>query len=55
MGLFDKLSSKDEKVKLTKEEAFAAVSLATIVADGTRKASGRTSIHFRSDNGGRGS
>jgi tellurite resistance protein len=34
MGLFDKFSSKDEKVKLSKEEAFAAVSLVAIAADG---------------------
>ena len=34
MGLFDKFSSKDEKVKLSNEEAFAAVSLAIIAADG---------------------
>ncbi len=32
MGLFDKFSSKDEKVKLSKEEAFAAVSLVAIAA-----------------------
>lgn len=34
MGLFDKFNSKDEKEKLSKEEAFAAVSLASIAADG---------------------
>ncbi|MCX6650553.1 MAG: tellurite resistance TerB family protein [Methanomassiliicoccales archaeon] len=34
MGLFDKFGSKDEKVKLSKEEAFAGVSLASIAADG---------------------
>jgi len=34
MGLFDKFSSKDEKVMLSKDEAFAAVSLASIAADG---------------------
>jgi tellurite resistance protein len=34
MGLFDKFGSKDEKVKLTKEEAFVAVSLASVAADG---------------------
>ena len=34
MGLFDKFSSKDEKVKLSKEEAFAAISLVAIAADG---------------------
>ena len=35
MGLFDKFGSKEEKEKLSKEEAFAAVTLATIAADGT--------------------
>lgn len=34
MGLFDKFGSKEEKEKLSKEEAFAAVSLVTIAADG---------------------
>jgi len=34
MGLFDKFSSKDENVKLSKEEAFAAVSLVSVAADG---------------------
>ncbi len=34
MGLFDKFSSKDENVKLSKEEAFVAVSLVSVAADG---------------------
>ncbi len=34
MGLFDKFSSKDENVKLSKEEAFSAVSLVSVAADG---------------------
>jgi tellurite resistance protein len=34
MGLFDKFGSKEEKERLSKEEAFAAVTLATIAADG---------------------
>lgn len=50
MGLFDKLSSKEEKVKLTKEEAFAAVSLASIAADGViteEEARGLFGVLFR--------
>jgi tellurite resistance protein len=34
MGLFDKFGSKEEKAKLSKEEAFAAVSLVSVAADG---------------------
>jgi len=35
MGLFDKvLGPKDDKEKLSKEEAFAAVGFAAIAADG---------------------
>jgi tellurite resistance protein len=34
MGLFDKFGSKEEKAKLSKEEAFAAISLVTVAADG---------------------
>jgi len=34
MGLFDKFGSKDENVKLSKEEAFAAISLVSVAADG---------------------
>lgn len=34
MGLFDKFSSKDGNVKLSKEEAFSAVSLVSVAADG---------------------